>query len=307
MAKGLSAEDFELPYDDDGGASNGALVVDGPEGSYADSDALDLDLDLEEGEEPDDLDLGLDDDGDTDEADESEDEAPLARKPAAADNIEQNKGLKGRLNEYQQRGHKQGYSEGYAAAAAAFDAKMAAVTKRLEAMEGTSIDSEAQALAVEKNLDLEDAKLLIRARRGLPQQAEQTQTPTQQRDDKGRFIATATQPGATVPPEIEAHAAKLITQAETIKRTTGLDVLELYKTNPKVKEAINSRKYDFNDVARAHERQSGSRRVPSTARSTTAEGFTANDILRTSDEQFDKLDRYLEQGGRIRSNPRRRR
>jgi hypothetical protein len=298
MPRELTAEDFELPYDDE------EATGDEDQGSYDDSESLDLDLDAEDEEDGQTEDFSLEDDEDDG---ESEDEAPLARKKAKSDDIEKDKGLRGRLNEYEKRGHRAGYGEGYAAAKAEFDGKLSVLEKRFAALETGSLESEAQALAKEKNLDIEDARLLARAKRGLPDDGSQQEGQEKQaRDAQGRFTQAKQQQQSEVSPEIEARAQMLMQQNETIKATLGIDVLKLFNSDEKVREAVRSGKHDFASIAKLYMKQhGGARRVPVTARNASPGRITGNDIASMTDAQLEKLDRYLEQGGKIRSNGRR--
>lgn len=63
---------------------------------------------------------------------------------------------------------------------------------------------------------------------------------TQPRDDQGRFVAKEN-PG-------EQKARELFLQAQTIQKSTGVDVMTLYHNDPDVKERVNSGEWDFTDV-----------------------------------------------------------
>ena len=60
---------------------------------------------------------------------------------------------------------------------------------------------------------------------------------TQPRDDQGRFVAKG-----------EQKARELFLQAQTIQKSTGVDVMTLYHNDPDVKERVNSGEWDFTDV-----------------------------------------------------------
>jgi len=90
----------------------------------------------------------------------------------------------------------------------------------------------------------------------------------------------------------------LIAQAKAIEAASGIDVLEVYNTDPEIKRKILSREWDFADVAKNMMGQTVSM-LPSPARKPNGGGLASRSIGDLSSEQFKKVQLYLEQGGVI--------
>lgn len=136
---------------------------------------------------------------------------------------------------------------------------------RLEALENRAIDREADELVSSGEFkSRERAVEYLRMKRGQPAQEtqpkQQDQKPAQPRDDKGRF--TAPEPERDGEDPVRQRAELLMKQNEQIKAQNGLDVLALYKENPKVQEKVHSGEWDFRDVALAYYQETGERSGP---------------------------------------------
>lgn len=96
--------------------------------------------------------------------------------------------------------------------------------------------------------------------------------------------------------EAKAYAKLLASQASKIKATRGLDVNEIYNTDPEVKAKVLSGEWDFYDVAEAMSQPK--RRVPSPVRSSNSAMMdsTARAVANMSDAQFDRLLKNLAEG-----------
>lgn len=96
--------------------------------------------------------------------------------------------------------------------------------------------------------------------------------------------------------EAKAYAKLLASQASKIKAARGLDVNEVYNTDPEVKAKVLSGEWDFYDVAEAMSQPK--RRVPSPVRSSNSAMMdsTARAVANMSDAQFDRLLKNLEEG-----------
>ena len=110
------------------------------------------------------------------------------------------------------------------------------------------------------------------------------------RDEKGRFVST--KPDA----ESQQRAATLVAQADALSRSSGVDVMALYNSNPDIKQKIISGEWDFVDVLQ-HAQSTPS--VPSPVRSTNTFGIGNMNMKSMSDDQFDKLNAMLAEGKRI--------
>jgi hypothetical protein len=140
--------------------------------------------------------------------------------------------------------------------------------------------------------DREMALNYLRATKNIPTpvNSEPPATASAARDEKGRFVST--KPDA----ETQQRAATLVTQADALSRSSGVDVMALYNSNPDIKQKIVSGEWDFVDVLK-HAQSHPS--VPSPVRNTNSMGIGNMKIGRMSDDQFDKLNAMLAEGQRI--------
>ena len=143
--------------------------------------------------------------------------------------------------------------------------------------------------------DLETAKELLRYRQGqgaVPTPAPQDEQPRQQ---NGQFA----------PREDPATSAKidmLAYQADKIKAQTGVDVISEFTNNPDIKEKVINGEMDFYDVAEMM-KPTQRRHPPTPMRSPNgASGQTPLNAIETmSDEQFERMERRISEGGRFHS------
>lgn len=225
------------------------------------------------------------------EAGREEDEQPSQDRPESEGKV--SGGIKGRLLDSERKG----YSRGQAEANAAWQAKEAQYQARIHELENYEIKEQARALAEKEKISIEFAERVIRAERGVPAQAQpQTQPETQPtnaqpRDAQGRFVARQQAPGD----DVNSYAQTLLEQAKTIKRLTGEDMMALYNSDPTVQERIASREIDFYGLAEER-RNGGGRRMPPVVRSSNGQPVHRHSIADLTDDQFDELDRRLEQG-----------
>lgn len=144
---------------------------------------------------------------------------------------------------------------------------------------------------------LERAKEYVRLKRGLPSEPTAQQQPTgAQRDAQGRFAAGQNN-SEQGDPVVLARADLLAKQAQKIKQSTGLDVMQVFNSDPDIKQRVISGEWDFHDVA---EQLGGSQRrnVPAPMRSPNGARVSAVSIADMSDEQFKKLQDNLALGRR---------
>lgn len=144
--------------------------------------------------------------------------------------------------------------------------------------------------------DLETAKELLRYRQGqapvAPTPAPQAEQPRQQ---NGQFA----------PKEDPATSAKidmLAYQADKIKAQTGVDVISEFTNNPDIKQKVINGEMDFYDVAEMM-KPTQRRHPPAPMRSPNgASGQTPLNAIETmSDEQFERMERRISEGGRFHS------
>lgn len=134
--------------------------------------------------------------------------------------------------------------------------------------------------------DLETAKELVRYRQGQPQ----VQPEPQPRQPNGQFAPKED-------PAITARIDMLGHQADKIKASTGLDVIEVFSSDEEIKRKVISGEMDFYDVA---ETMKPKKRPPSPMRSPNgARSVTPNAFDTMSKAQFERLERQLDEGVRI--------
>lgn len=139
----------------------------------------------------------------------------------------------------------------------------------------------------------------LRLKGGEPAQIDSEAEKPAARDAHGRFAARETNPADTQPPvEIAQRAEKLYAQAQTIKSLNGVDVLEIFNSDPEVKLRVSSGEWDFLDVAKAAQ-DKASGRIPAPVRSANGVALGGANIARMSDKQFSKLDEMLARGDKI--------
>ena len=90
-------------------------------------------------------------------------------------------------------------------------------------------------------------------------------------------------------------------QADRIKAAGGPDVIEEFQNNREIKNKVIRGEMDFYDVAEHLKKQSSSQKPPSPMRSPNgASGINPNAIDSMSDEQFDRMERQIKEGKRVR-------
>lgn len=169
---------------------------------------------------------------------------------------------------------------------AMFDQQMAPIRAKM-------MEDEAQELLRSRKVgDIETARELVRLRNGQPaQEAPQAQP----RNEQGRFTSVEDA-------ETSARIDMLRHQAEAIRSKNGPDVIKEFQNNEEIKRKVIAGEMDFHDVADYLNKQKSSRRrPPSPMRSPNgASGINPNAIDSMSDEQFDRMERKIKEGARIR-------
>lgn len=165
---------------------------------------------------------------------------------------------------------------------AEMEAKYAPIQERL-------LDMDAQDL-VRRGVvkDLETAKELVRYRNGLPAEEKQEQP----RQPNGQFAPKED-------PVVSARINMLAHQADSIRNKTGIDVVDVFMNDPDIKDAVISGNMDFYDVA--EQMKAAKKKPPAPMRSPNgASGTNPNAIDSMSDDQFDRLEKRIREGARIR-------
>lgn len=194
-------------------------------------------------------------------------------------------GIKGRLLDSERKGYDRGRSE----AEASWQAEKAQYEARLQKLTEYEIKEEAAKLAESEHISVALAERLLRAERGIPGNAQPMDTPQneQPRDAQGRFVSRSQQNDS------DAYAQTLIEQAATVKRLTGQDLMALYNTDKNVQDRILNREVDFFGLA---EEMRDQKKMPPVVRSSNGQTVRHRSIADLTDEQFDELDRRVEQG-----------
>lgn len=200
----------------------------------------------------------------------------------------ENGGIKGRLLDSERKG----YSRGKTEAEAAWQAEKAEYQARIQKLEEYEIKEQARELAKQENISEAFAERVIRAERGVPQAQgnAESKPEAQPRDAQGRFVSREQNDANT-------YANELLKQAETIKRLTGTDMMALYNSDKTVQNRILSREIDFYGLAEEMREQPQQRKgTPPVVKAANGSGYHHRGIADLTDEQFDELDRRLEQG-----------
>jgi hypothetical protein len=171
---------------------------------------------------------------------------------------------------------------------AMFDQQMAPIREKM-------IEDEAQELVRSRKVaDIETARELVRFRKGLPNEPVAQAAP-QPRNEKGQFSNANTV-------KTEARIEMLQHQADRIKNNGGPDVIGEFQNNEEIKKKVIAGEMDFYDVADYLKTKKTSRRPPSPVRSPNGASGNNNPnaIDSMSDEQFERMEKKISQGARIR-------
>ena len=209
-------------------------------------------------------------------------EAQEADKPVSG-------GIKGRLLASEKKGEERGYQNGYAAAKAEYEKKLADQAARLEKLDELELREAAAQIVKEEGCSEKLAMRLARMERGLPPQAE---TPGQPRDASGRFVKTE-QANTN---DVKARAQFLFDQSKTVQRATGVDVMSLFNSDEDVRHRVLSGEADFADIAREYGGQSTKKAAPPVVRSSSGSTVKARTFADLSDEEFDRFQSSIGQG-----------
>ena len=139
---------------------------------------------------------------------------------------------------------------------------------------------------------IERAKEYLQLKQGIQPTVTEEPAP-QPRNENGQF---ASRQDAVQ----EATINLLADQADKITAKTGIDVIEIMKSDPNVRDKITSGEWDFYDVVDAYGQKPARRTPPAPTRSSNgAGGQSPNAIDSMSKEQFARLEKKIAEGARI--------
>jgi len=169
---------------------------------------------------------------------------------------------------------------------AEYDAKLAPLMERMLEQDALELVQSG------KVKDLETAKELVRYRQGQAQPVKDEQP----RNDKGQFAPKNSDDTA-----VQTRIDMLRHQADKIMGQQKVDVIAEFNKNPETKQKVISGEWDFYDVAEAMQEKKAARKAPAPMRSSNgASGAEKSTIANMTDEQFERLNKRLEEGARFR-------
>ena len=179
--------------------------------------------------------------------------------------------------------------------------EMTSLRGELDSLREYVINDQADKLVASgKVSDKEIALEVVRSRHGQPMKAETTTQPNERpRDAQGRFVSPNNTPtnSPNVPDNIQQRANELFSQAQTLQKFSGVDVLSVYRSNPEYAEKVNNGEWDMADVLTAYN-NSGRRNAPPPVRNANVGGIKPVDFRNMTAEQFAKVNAALERGGK---------
>jgi len=168
-----------------------------------------------------------------------------------------------------------------------YEAQFAPIRDRLLEMDAKELVRQGEFKSIER------AKEYLQLKQGIAPETAGDRTPAPQpRNEQGQFAPRQD-------PATQAKIDMLAKQADKIRAKTGVDVIEVFSNDPKIKKAVISGEMDFYDVAEQMKAKPG-RKPPAPTRSPNgASGQAAPNAIDTmSDEQFDRMERKIKQGAR---------
>lgn len=217
----------------------------------------------------------------------TETEPEQTQEETGAQVEEANKGLRGRMLSYEQRGYKRGQQE----AEAKWAEEKRGYEERLARYAERELQDEAKQLATEKNMPEDIALEYLRMKRGLPA----AEHEPQQRDSAGRFSAAQSAADDTT----AQRAKTLMDQAESFERMSDGSVskdaiLEAFQNDEEIRRAVASGEMDFIDVGKRL--AGGEKHAPRVIRDANNGGIARRSFANMSDEEFRKFDERVRHG-----------
>lgn len=196
-------------------------------------------------------------------------------------------GIKGRLLESERRGYDSGKREAETSWSAEKQQMQADLDEARRQLNEYKVAERAAQIAKEEKCSMSMATRFARMELNAP--APQETKPQQNRDPQtGRFVSSETA-------DVNDRAQFLFDQAQTIKRATGIDVLELFSSDKEVQRMVSSGEKDFADIAKEYG-QKPQKRTPAPVRSSNDGRIVARSFKDMTDEQFDAMQEKLRQG-----------
>ena len=200
------------------------------------------------------------------------------------------KGLRGRMKQFEQRGYNRGLKE----AESKWAEKERGYQERLAKLDQMELENEAKKFAQENNVPENFALEYLRMKKGMP-------AAEQPRDDAGRFAPQ--KPAADNDPkmaEAQARAQTLMTQAEAFEKmsngaVTKDAILEAFQSDADMHQKVVSGEWDFTDIGRALG-DAPQRSAPRVSRSANNGKIGTSTFLTMSDEEFARFDRQISAG-----------
>ena len=201
----------------------------------------------------------------------------------------QDKGMRGRMKQFEQRGYKRGAQE----AESKWAEERKGYQERLAKYEQMELEAEARKFAQEKKIPEEIALDYMRMKKGMPAAAEQP------RDDNGRFAAQA-EPQGSPDADTQARAVALMTQAEAFEKmsdgaVTKAAILDAFQNDSEVRQKVVSGEWDFTDVGRSL-RGDSRQRAPRVSRTASNGKIGTSTFIGMSDDDFASFDERIRQG-----------
>lgn len=204
----------------------------------------------------------------------------------------ENKGLRGRMMQFEQRGYKRGAQE----AESKWEAERKGYQEQIAKYEAEALEREAKRFAQEKNMpeDIALEYLKLKKASGVPPVAEQP------RDDAGRFTAQPSEPeDSAALNAAQTRAMTLMAQADAFEKMSGGGVtrdaiLDAFQNDTEIHQRVVSGEWDFTDVGQAL--SGGQQRAPRVSRSASNGRVTASTFSGMSDDEFAMFDAKLSQG-----------
>ena len=167
---------------------------------------------------------------------------------------------------------------------AQFEAQYAPIRERMLEMEAQDLVKKGDV----KNLEI--AKELVRARQGMPAQ-QPTGQSAQPRQANGQFASAQDA-------KMNARLEILAEQADKLSAKIGVDLIDVMKSDMKIRDKILSGKMDFYDLAEQVKNQPTKKKPPAPMRSPNGvNGQIKGTIMSMSDKQFEELEKRVKAGG----------
>ena len=198
------------------------------------------------------------------------------------------KGLRGRMKQFEQRGYKRGAQE----AESKWAEERKGYQEKLAKYEQMELEAEAREFAKKNKIPEDIALDYMRMKKGLP-------ASEQPRDEAGRFAAPAQPQGDAEDGGVQARARALMTQAEAYEKisdgtVTKDAILEAFQDDPEMHQKVVSGEWDFTDIGRAL--SGGQKRAPKVSRSASNGKINNSTFLGMSADEFAMFDERIRQG-----------